>query len=172
MNFRTESMSTTNQNALKHILKWESSTGNLSDLSHIRTREFVEWDAPPPEFGGTGPYSRPGHHAGLGFAEASSGTGVDQHDIIPSKGDIKYTLPPNRKSARWTMRQKYQCSVNGGEWIDIPGSRYEITRWFKCKKGFLGFGSGTLVACVQKRGLDDGSVHKAKISLEKYFKNV
>lgn len=162
VNFRTDKMSTSKDNALKHVLKWESSTGNLSDLSHIRTREIVEWDAPPAEFGGTGPYSAAGRHEGFGFSQANRGTNTDSHDIIPTKGNIRYREPPNGKSSGWTMRQRYQYSVNGGAFEDIPHSNYQITRWFKkCSK--------TLDAYVEKRGLHDGKKHESKKSVKKYF---
>ncbi len=156
--FKTVSMGTAGS-ALNHQFTWQSSTGDLKDLSHVKTRELVEWDAPPPEFGGTGAYAGAGKHNGLAETLGSAGQGADNHDIIPAQGfpapgKKSFLLDGDGTSQTWTLRQAYQMSVDGGEWVNIPGTNYVLTRWFE-RSG------NDLIGYMSKRGLDDGQMHRA-----------
>ena len=161
INFKTKSMST-GAATLHHEVCWESSTGSIADLAHIKTRERVSWDAAPPEFGPSAEYEGSGVHNGLGSNTASGGIGVDDHSIIPP--GFNFQLAEDGSSRVWTMNQQYEMQINGEEWIPVPGGQYQITRWFERK--------GTdLIAYTAKRGINDGSMHRAMVQVPNWFES-
>ena len=165
VNFKTASMGT-GSSTLMHTFNWESSTGNLNDLSHIRTREFVKWDAPPPEFGGKGAYEAAGEHNGLATTPGIAGQGADNHDIVPAQGfpgKKAIYLENDGVSKPWNLKQEYQMSIDGGEYTAIPGTNYVLTRWFE-RKGL------DMIGYMSKRGIEDGYMHRAMIFMKDWYK--
>jgi hypothetical protein len=160
--FKTRSMKQSQAGTLQHWVQWGSSSGDLAQLGTVRVREAVSWTAAPAEFGAAGEYTAPGVHNGLGSTFGSSGSGEDNHSIIPTGFVYRAAANETGNSAVWKMTQVYQYSTDGQNWTDIPGSRYEITRWFE-KDGT------TLVAYLSKRGLDDGKSFRATVSVPGYF---
>ena len=73
--FRTKSLTAGPAGAIVHVLVWESDTGDLADLAHLRVREHVSWQAPGgqtrnyviPEYQGAG------NHYGVGNAAFTPG---------------------------------------------------------------------------------------------------
>jgi hypothetical protein len=165
VNFMTVSMGTAGS-ALNHTFTWESSTGSLQDLNHIKTRELVKWDAPPPEFGGKGDYAGAGEHHGLATTPGIAGQGADNHDIVPAQGfpgrDC-YKLENDGVSEPWILKQEYQMSIDEGEWTTIPNTNYVLTRWFE-RKGL------DMIGYMSKRGLEDGKMHRAMIFMKDWYK--
>ncbi len=161
INFKTKAM-TTGAATLHHEVVWESSTGKLEDLSHIKTRERVAWDPAPVEFGALEEYKRQGFHNGLGNNGANSGCATDDHSIIPT--EFKYQLDADGESKVWTMKQQYEMQIDGGDWVSIPDAMYEITRWF-VREG------KDLIAYTAKRrvGDDKEKVLRAMIKVPNWF---
>ena len=148
---------------LKHQVGWNSSTGNLADLDHIRTREQVSWPActwPVLEAG----YAAPGQHHGMGTTAGTQGYNNDTHqasqpffDItqLRDKTNAQY-LAKGAQSAPFVMNQVYQYSTDGGAtWHDIPGSQYTLTRTLR-RKGWRG---KRYVYTLTKQGATDGAAH-------------
>jgi hypothetical protein len=158
--FSTDTMSTGAAATLHHQVMWNSSTGNLEDLAHIETREEISWEAAPQEFGPDQTYSTAGTHNGHGTSQAEAGQGTDDHSIIPT--GFSYALDAAGSSAVWKMQQNYQYKANGGEWRNIQGASYEITRWFE-REG------SDLVAYVAKRGISEAKGHRAMVKVPNYF---
>ena len=154
---------TTGAATLHHKVVWESSTGNLEDLSHIKTRERVAWDAAPIEFGAPVEYQRSAFHNGLGTATANTGLNTDEHSIFPP--EFKYQLAADGESKVWKMKQQYEMQIDGGDWLPIPDAAFEITRWFE-RKG------KDLIAYTAKRGVADaeGTMHRAMVKVPDWFK--
>src|SRR5438309_1777469 len=128
--FHTVSISTGGAGQLEHIVGWESSTGDLTDLANVFTREHVSWDAAPAELGASGAYTGSGEHHGLGQNNSVGGITNDSHSIIPPMF-VYASIPDGSKSETWLMHQQYEVKPAGGDWQPIPGATYEITRWFE-----------------------------------------
>ncbi len=160
--FGTESM-TTGAATLHHKVVWESSTGNLEDLSHIKTRERVVWDSAPIEFGAPVEYQRSAFHNGLGTNGANSGFASDDHSIVPP--EFKYQLATDGESKVWKMKQQYEMQIDGGDWVPIPDAVFEITRWFERKgKDLMAYTAKRRVAGVE------GTMHRAMVKVPGWFK--
>jgi hypothetical protein len=139
-NFRTGNLSRGPNGSIVHRLVWDSDTGSLGDLAHIRVREHVSWPTPtapvvptthiiaPDQFNN---YRIAGFHAGVGnavFTPGTAGNGNDTHAAIGpfTPAALTYT---GAAPLVVTFTQVYQASYDGGaNWIDIPNSRYTIRR--------------------------------------------
>ncbi|MBW8896861.1 MAG: hypothetical protein JF619_01795 [Massilia sp.] len=139
-NFRTESILRGMGGTIVHRLVWESDTGDLADLAHIRVREHVSWPTPTapviPNVHIDTPdvhtnYRIAGFHTGVGnaaFTPGPVGNGNDTHGAYGpfSPACMNYT---GAAPLVVTFTQVYQSSADGGTtWIDIPNSRYTIRR--------------------------------------------
>jgi hypothetical protein len=139
-NFRTGSLARGPQGAIVHRLVWESDTGDLADLAHIRVRERVSWPTPIAPVIPTVHIDTPdvhtnyriaGFHTGIGNAASTPGTmgrGDDMHGAYGpfSPACLNYT---GAAPLVVTFNQVYQFSDDGGaHWADIPNSSYTIRR--------------------------------------------
>jgi len=100
---------------------WESSTGNLADLSNCLVGEFVTypgaanpyvWPSPPWAAGSSTPNPTMPSTAGSG------GAGQDNH------GPKSFVAAASRVAANFTATQiyRYQCPcANGGNWVTLDG---------------------------------------------------
>jgi hypothetical protein len=153
VNFRTVEMSDGGANNLHHVVAWDSSTGDLADLSEVYTREHVSWDAAPPEFHPAAEYGGPGDHHGLGENLATGGTTIDDHSIIPT-GFNPWLDAPGESSV-WMMYQEYEVKTADADWAPIPGATYEITRWFERQ------GEALVMYCAKRGTGTDSSMTRA-----------
>lgn len=162
VNFGTISMGDGGANNLHHEVGWESSTGDLNDLAHIYTREHIQWEDAPPEWGPGGEYGSAGEHYGLGQNSAVGGSAIDDHSIIPT--GFNPSLPEGQEqSSVWMTYQQYEWWTEETGWQPIPGATYEITRWFE-RQGDM------LVAYCAKRGTGtDSSMHRSMVAVPGYF---
>lgn len=139
-NFRTGSLARAPGGAIAHRLVWDSDTGNLGDLAHVRVREHVSWPTPVapiiPNVHIDEPdvhtnYRVAGFHAGVGNAVSTPGTagnGTDNHGAYGpfSPACMNYT---GAAPLIVTFNQVYQVSSDGGvTWADIQNSHYTIRR--------------------------------------------
>ncbi|MGE0710773.1 MAG: hypothetical protein AB7N76_27745 [Planctomycetota bacterium] len=131
--FRTKSLTRGASGAIVHALQWESDTGDLTDLAHLRVREHVSWNAPNPN---TRPfvipeYQRGGDHMGVGnaaYTPGHIGRGDDTHSALGPFTPQIFQLQPNA-TLEYVMNQVYEQSTDdGATWTAIPNSRYTITR--------------------------------------------
>lgn len=128
-NFHTAQLSG-DGSGIKHVVAWESSSGNLRDLAHITTRERVSWMAPAPgmdlylEQG----YRQGGQHTGLATgATGDMGHGTDNHAILgPFQSSILRV--PDNTTLLFSMDQTYEYTEDGSNWTTIPGSQCTIVR--------------------------------------------
>lgn len=116
------------------VVKWESSTGKLSDLAGLQMREKLEYSqqdtkdgvfkAPAPfAFSNKNPY----------FSKSFSmeeGKGGDRHS--------GYSVNSPYKAATVTIKQTYQWSRDGKNWTDV-GSGITITRTISYDKASGGW---------------------------------
>lgn len=130
--FRTTSMSSLwDDMALKHMIKWKSDTGNLSDLAIAWTREHVTWPLWPAALTACigdahAPYRQPGHHTGLVVNPANLGQGEDKHALF---GPFNERILNHRGAAvRAPMEQVYEYSYDQVIWFPIPDSRFLMVR--------------------------------------------
>ena len=139
-NFRTGSLARGPNGNIVHRLVWDSDTGNLGDLAHIRVREHVSWPTPtapvipnvhivaPDQFNN---YRIAGFHTGVGNAVFTPGTAGNGNDTHGAYGPFSNTALDYTGAAPLvvTFNQVYQSSADGGmTWIDIPNSRYTVRR--------------------------------------------
>jgi hypothetical protein len=133
VNFKTTGLVAQQGGSIQHQASWESDSGNLADLAHVRVRESVSWGAPPQNVAGLldGDYQNAGQHFGLGNAAMSPGTVgsmTDVHDVRGAWGPGILNLPGNGPFS-YVCQQVYQASNDGGNtWQNIPNSTYEIVR--------------------------------------------
>jgi hypothetical protein len=113
-----------------HEVSWSSSTGNLEDLGHIRTRECVRWSdaAPNAQQYLNADYHHAGVHHGVGTAWATAGRNRDEHDCIGPFGtnaSLEYT---GTVPLTMVMDQEYEYEEGDGIWRSFPRSGFQITR--------------------------------------------
>ncbi|AKJ02229.1 hypothetical protein ATI61_108381 [Archangium gephyra] len=135
-NFRTAELSG-NGTGIKHVLVWESSTGRLSDLTHIQTREMVTWMAPAPE---VRPYlergyQQGGNHTGLGEGTTGNQGRAEDNHLIQGPFIGAIASMPDNTTLTFSMTQTYQYRADGVNWVNIPGA-----------------GTWTIVRTVTRRG--------------------
>ncbi len=133
VNFKTKSLAALSGGNIKHDAVWESDSGKLADLAHIKVREAVSWGTPAgPAIPYLDPaYAHAGHHFGVGNAVSSPGTVGNMSDTHDAKGAWGPTIlnfaGPGKIS--YTCDQVYQYTDdNGASWHDIPNSTYQIVR--------------------------------------------
>lgn len=135
INWHTEKISP-EFGAITHIIGWESSTGNLKDLKHIRTREKVTWASACP-WANTPEdptYTEPGQHFGVGnsiVTQGDLGGNTDTHIAAAPLFNDKYKPFPLKEGQvmEFVMEQVYEYSENNGEtWYPIKGSEYTLIR--------------------------------------------
>ncbi|RVT86543.1 hypothetical protein DXV76_00140 [Rhodobacteraceae bacterium CCMM004] len=119
--------------SLHHVfdLKWKSSTGDMTDLADVWTREHVKFrtsqrnppfnDVMPPDL-----EFRWGETRG-----ASHGYGRDDHSIKPPQLVARYPYVEGSNVAE----QWYQFSPDGQTWTNIPGAAYLIHKEIRRSKG-------------------------------------
>jgi hypothetical protein len=119
---------------IHHIMRLQSSTGDLRDLKNQKTREHVWWDAAPSEFGAIPTYTKAGSHVGQQQQnDASVGLVSDQHAIHLFWEGFLYSRRPGRISEVWILSQEYEYeSFIDRQWRPIPHATYKIARWFVC----------------------------------------
>ncbi|MFT2798884.1 hypothetical protein [Serratia sp. N21D137] len=132
-NFRTFSLTKGAAGAIDHTLTWQSDTGILGDLAHIRVREKVCWQTPEhmvrPYV--INEYRQEGGHFGIGnavYTPGNIGKGKDTHAALgPFSPEVLNFVGPGE--LKFVITQTYQQSNNGGiSWTDIPDSTYRIRR--------------------------------------------
>ncbi|MGE0386829.1 MAG: hypothetical protein AB7Q97_19055 [Gammaproteobacteria bacterium] len=131
--FKTKSLGKGAAGAINHVLTWESDSGDLDDIDHIRVREHVSWGAPDREVAPyvIGEYAKGGHHYGQGnaaFTPGNVGQGDDTHAALgPFSPKVLEFKGPG--ALRYEMEQVYEMSDDGGKtWSAIPKSKYKILR--------------------------------------------
>ena len=113
-------------NQIVHKVKWDSSSGSLADLEHLKTREDVSWsEGVPHEFRPcpqAPEYERPGSHNGHGPSSATFGSAEDVHSIVPPnaclfKGQREDGSPlaNKQKTSTWVQKQVYQYGKPEGD---------------------------------------------------------
>lgn len=139
-NFRTGSLARGPGGTIVHRLFWDSDTGDLGDLAHIRVREHVSWPTPVPPIIPNVHIEQPdvhtnyriaGSHAGIGNAASTPGTAGNGNDTHGAYGPFTPACMNYTGAAPLivTFTQVYQASANGGvTWVDIPNSQYTIRR--------------------------------------------
>jgi hypothetical protein len=139
-NFRTGRLARGPGGTIEHRLVWESDTGNLADLAHIRVREHVSWPTPVPPVIPTVHLEAPdqhtnyriaGFHAGVGNAASTPGTVGSGSDTHGASGPFNGAALDYTGAAPLvvTFTQVYQSSADGGvTWANIPNSTYTIRR--------------------------------------------
>ncbi|MBZ0303811.1 MAG: DUF4157 domain-containing protein [Anaerolineae bacterium] len=110
--------------AIQINITWQSSTGNLADLSNCQVREVVNYDPiPNPPF-----IWNPPNPTILTVA-GTAGAGQDTHSYPPG---LKTGITNPRTDGTAVAHQVYQwrCTGTGcsGSWTDFPGESYDITR--------------------------------------------
>ncbi|MBS0054497.1 hypothetical protein [Yersinia sp. Marseille-Q3913] len=137
INFRTFNLTAGAAGAIDHTLIWQSDTGVLGDLAHIRVREKVCWQAPEhrvlPYV--INEYRQKGVHYGVGnaiYMPGNTGQGNDTHTVLGpfSPKMLNFGGPGELE---FVITQTYQQSNDGGRsWTDIPDSTYRIRRIVRC----------------------------------------
>jgi len=140
VNFKTLSLVAQQGGSIQHQASWESDSGNLKDLGHVRVREQVSWGAAAQNVAGLldPAYQVAGQHFGVGNAVMSPGTVgsmTDNHDARGAWDTGILNLPGNGPFS-YVCQQVYQVSNDGGNtWQDIPNSNYEIVRTVSKTRG-------------------------------------
>ncbi len=173
INFCTVSLKE-NGASITHDVIRNSSTGNLSDLGMILTRELVTWDqGAPPNFDTTGDpsYGMPGFHPGYSARYARLGEAQDKHQNQPG---LKYgCIAKNSRSPDFILDQSYQASYRISElrarydgWEDIPGGQYTLRRWFERQN------NDDMIAHMEKWGTHANNANDrihASLTIPDYF---
>lgn len=105
-------------------ISWQSSTGNLADLSDCKVREVVTYDPiPNPPFIWNPP------NPTILEVDATLGVAQDTHGYSPG---LQNGISNPRVPGVATAHQVYQFRCTGpgcsGTWEDFPGEQYTITR--------------------------------------------
>ncbi|MBI6550319.1 hypothetical protein [Xenorhabdus lircayensis] len=131
VNFRTSRWGKGAYGAIIHIQSWQSSTGILGDLAHIRVREKVCWQTPASEvqhYAESG-YCVKGNHNGRGYMSGDSGSGRDEHSALGPFTTPEALSFTGSGELEFGITQTYQQSDNNGLfWTDIPDSAYKVRR--------------------------------------------
>ena len=139
VNFRTKSLDALGAGgAIKHVLVWDSSTGEKDDLTHIFVRERVAWPAPDqkcvPYIIDPAPlenYHVVGVHYGVGNNATTNGRvcqGDDTHSLMgPWKPNFDTYNDATPMSLVFQQRYEYSDD-NKLTWHEIPNSAYRVTR--------------------------------------------
>jgi hypothetical protein len=140
VNFKTLRLVAQKGGSIQHQASWESDSGRLADLGHVRVREQVSWGAAAQNAAGLlDPlYQVAGHHFGVGNAVTSPGTigsMTDNHDARGAWDTGILNLPGNGPFS-YVCQQVYQVSNDSGNtWQDIPNTHYEIVRTVSRTRG-------------------------------------
>ncbi|EMZ7034345.1 hypothetical protein ABE276_002378 [Salmonella enterica] len=133
INFRTRSLTKGGAGAINHSLIWQSDTGSLGDLEHIRVREKVCWQNPARSIQPyvIKEYRQAGTHYGMGnavFTAGHIGQGNDTHAALgPFSPEVLHFVGPGE--LEFVITQTYQQSNDHGiSWTDIPNGTYRIQR--------------------------------------------
>lgn len=140
ISFRTASLTKGEGGYINHELRWDSDTGDLNDLTHVRVREHVWWEDPDPAVlqyldQNDETYKRAGEHFGVGnsaFTRGEAGNSTDTHHPTGPFGPnlVNFAGPGEIEHK---IDQEYQYSEDRGQkWYPIPNSRYTIRRKISC----------------------------------------
>ena len=122
-----------------HEVRWESSTGNLSDLAKVATREHVTYRSDP----AAGPFDSDvqgkvprefTQPRSLNY-NAHHGKNIDDHSIVNPALSLKRPT----KVCSLIADQVYEYTTDGKSWYPIYGGEYEVEkgiRWRGSKKVF------------------------------------
>lgn len=110
--------------AIRIDISWQSSTGNLADLSNCEVREVVNYDPiPNPPFLWNPP------NPTILTVPGKNGSAIDTHSYPPG---LRNGITNPREAGTMTANQVYQfrCTAPGctGNWTDFPGQSYSIRR--------------------------------------------
>jgi len=127
--------------AIIHRLKWESSTGDLDDLSAMKLREHISWKAPDRNVQPfvIREYRSGGKHWGQGNAASTPADidhGIDTHSALGPFSPEAFKLGDGVELV-FVTGQVYEMH-DGRRWQPIPRSRYRTTRTVSRKGGRLG----------------------------------
>jgi len=133
ISFRTKTLAAGPSGAINHVLVWDSDSGDLDDLSHLKVREHVSWGSADPAVAPfvISEYKSGGNHYGQGnaaFTPGNVGQGDDTHATLGpfSPEVLKFKGPGVLK---YEMDQVYELSEDGGSsWKAIPKSTFKIVR--------------------------------------------
>ena len=133
VNFKTTRLVAQDGGSIQHQASWESDSGDLRDLGHVRVREQVSWGAAAQNVAGLldPAYQVAGQHFGVGNAVMSPGTVGSMTDNHDARGawDVGILNLPGNGPFSYVCQQVYQVSNDSGNtWQDIPNSNYEIVR--------------------------------------------
>ncbi|MDX7987818.1 hypothetical protein FE392_10820 [Xenorhabdus sp. 12] len=132
VNFRTSRWEKGAKGSIIHMLNWQSSTGILDDLMHIRLREDVCWQthANGIQHYVTKAYREASTHNGLvDYTPGSLGIGCDEHDALGPFNTTEARAFTGPGELEFVVTQTYQQSANNGvSWANIPDSTYRIRR--------------------------------------------
>ena len=140
VNFKTTSLAALKGGSIQHQASWESDSGRLADLGHVRVRERVWWGAPAQNVAGLldPGYQVAGQHFGVGNAAMALGTAGSNGDNHDARGawDTGILDLPGSGPFSYVCQQVYQVSNDSGTtWQDIPNTNYEITRTVSKTRG-------------------------------------
>ena len=140
VNFKTTSLRALQGGSIQHQASWESDSGSLADLGHVRVREEITWGAaaqdvaPLLESG----YRNAGGHTGMGAIAMSPGTAGSMSDTHNIQGAFESSIEnlPGNGPYSYVCQQVYQVSNDSGNtWQNIPNSNYEIIRTVSKTRG-------------------------------------
>jgi hypothetical protein len=118
VNFTHLSLGIDANGTLNIRLNWQSDSGSLTDLNDCLFREYVTYDSLPcPAFFWQPPNPTYGREV-LG----NYGSTTDIH-ICPAR------MTPRQPGILIAHQHyQYRCPETNGEWVDVPGHHYRITR--------------------------------------------
>lgn len=124
VNFALGAAHDSGPDAIQIPISWDSSTGNLTDLSNCTIREVVNYDAiPNPPFLWNPP------NPTILTVPGVNGAAQDTHSYPPG---LKTGITNPRASGTMVAHQVYQFQCTGpgcsGTWQTLPGQTYTITR--------------------------------------------
>jgi hypothetical protein len=133
INFRTKTLAAGSAGAINHVLVWDSDSGDMDDLSHLKVREHVSWGSADPAVAPyvISEYKGGGNHYGQGnaaFTPGNVGQGDDTHAALgPFSPEVLKFKGPG--ALKYEMDQVYELSEDGGSsWKAIPKSTFKIVR--------------------------------------------
>jgi len=113
----------------RHVITWESSNGDISSLSKVRTREYVKFlaDTQAEPFNAIQDPDREFYAPG-NFGTVGANSGTDDHSTkLPALICCNPRKPGTLKAEQW-----YQYSIDGGKtWPPIEGAAYLIEKTVK-----------------------------------------
>lgn len=116
----------------KHTFYWESSTGNLNDLT-MPTREVVKYQRPT-QVAPFNQYADPDQQFAQSGGTGKDGNGSDMHSMrLPTLiCERNWGIPTGGSSLIATQSYQYcttpRYSLDDADWVDIPNSQFRLEK--------------------------------------------